>query len=261
MRITKPLVSILLPVHNSDKFLRDCLESLVSQSYRNIEIVAIDDGSKDRSYRILKSFAKKCSPRHGGAGKKVRVYRNVKRYGIAITLNRLLKKAKGEFLAFMDQNDISLKSRIKKQAKFLLENPQIVAVGTQCIFINKKNKRLDKSQFPLHNNLIYQSPLHGVSMQFETLLINTKLLPYDLLRFDTNSNPFIYSDIFMKLAPYGKLANLKDVLHQHRNHPKTYLHDLVRNPFSFLKLFLKSMSNYNYHLSLRSLFQPLIKQF
>ncbi|MEK7450501.1 MAG: glycosyltransferase family 2 protein [Patescibacteria group bacterium] len=252
MQKRKPLVSILLPVHNSGEFLADCLESLVSQSFKNIEIVAIDDDSKDNSFKILKEFSKKY--------KKVRSYRNVKRYGIAVTLNRLLKKAKGDYIAFMDQDDTSSKRRIKKQLKFLVGNEGVAAVGSQCIFIDEKGKRLGKSLFPKENHLVYQSPLHGVSMQFETLLINKKLLPKDLLRFDTNSNPFIYSDIFMKLLPYGKFANLPDYLHYHRNSPKAYLSDLIRNPISFIKLWLRSILNYDYPLSLKTPFLPFVRE-
>lgn len=252
MQKRKPLVSILLPVHNSGEFLTDCLESLVSQSCKNIEIVAIDDDSKDNSFKILKDFSKKY--------KKVRSYRNVKRYGIAVTLNRLLKKAKGDYIAFMDQDDLSSKRRIKKQLKFLIGNEGVVAVGSQCIFIDEKGKRLGKSLFPKENHLVYQSPLHGVSMQFETLLINKKLLPKDLLRFDTNSNPFIYSDIFMKLLPYGKFANLPDYLHYHRNSPKAYLSDLIRNPISFIKLWLRSILNYDYPLSFKTPFLPFVRE-
>lgn len=252
MQKRKPLVSILLPVHNSGEFLTDCLESLVSQSFKNIEIVAIDDDSKDNSFKILKEFSKKY--------KKVRSYRNVKRYGIAVTLNRLLKKAKGDYIAFMDQDDMSSKRRIKKQLNFLIGNEGVVAVGSQCIFIDEKGKRLGKSLFPKENHLVYQSPLHGVSMQFETLLINKKLLPKDLLRFDTNSNPFIYSDIFMKLLPYGKFANLPDYLHYHRNSPKAYLSDLIKNPISFIKLWLRSIMNYDYPLSFKTPFLPFVRE-
>src|SRR3989344_8963907 len=121
MKKTKPIVSILLPVHNADRYLSDCLKNLVSQSFRQIEIIAIDDCSSDNSYKILQSFAKKY--------KKVRVYKNIKRYGIVMTLNRLLRRAKGQHIAFMDAGDVSNKQRIKKQVEFLAENPEVVAVG------------------------------------------------------------------------------------------------------------------------------------
>ncbi len=265
----KPLVSIILPVHNSAKFLPECLQSLVKQTYKNIEIVTIDDSSVDNSYGILKEFSKKYSPRSGEAGsprfageagKKVRVYRNIKRYGIGVTLNRLAKKAKGDLIAFMDSHDISHIQRIKKQVKFLLENPEVVAVGNQCRFIDDNNKYLGKSKFPKENRFIYESPLHGISMQFETVLINKTLLPKDILKFDTNSNPFVYSDIFMKLLPYGKFANLNEYLHYHRNDPKAYFFDLRIHLISLIKLWIKSIANYNYQLSVKSFFTPLIKQ-
>ena len=200
MKTQKPLVSILLPVHNCEYFLTDSLKSLVSQGYRQIEIIAIDDKSSDSSLKILKSFAKKY--------KKVRVYRNIKRYGIGVTLNRLLRRSKGDYLTFMDAKDTVAKSKIEKGINFLLKNPEVVAVGSQCRFMSKKGKLIGKSDFPKENSLIYASPLHGISMQFETVLINKNLIPKDLLRFATNSHHFIYSDILLKLLPYGKFANL-----------------------------------------------------
>jgi glycosyltransferase involved in cell wall biosynthesis len=248
----KPLVSILLPVHNCERFLTDCIKSLIKQSYRQIEIIAIDDKSSDNSLKILRTFAK----RH----KKVRIYRNIKRYGIVMTLNRLLRKAKGDYIAFMSAKDISKPQRIKRQIEFLQENTEVVAVGAQCRFVNKKDKIIGKSEFPEKNHLIYASPLHGISMQFETVLVNTALIPKDLLHFQANSHHFIYSDILMKLLPYGKFANLSQYLHYHRNDPKAYFEDLREHTISLVKLWIKSIANYDYPLSIKSFFTPLIKQ-
>ena len=248
---TKSLVSIILPVRNSEKYLSLCLKSLIKQSYKNIEIVAIDDNSTDNSFKILKRFAKKY--------KRIRVYRNIKNYGRAVTLNRLIKRAKALLVAFMGASDIISKHRIEKQVKFLLKNPRIVLVGSQCIFINDNNKRIGKSKFPKENQFIYKSPLHGISMQFETVLINKSLLPKDALKFDVNSNPFLYSDIFIKLLPYGKFANLREFLHYRRSNPNIYFSDLRKNIVSLIGLLLKSVVNYKYRFSIRSLLLPLAR--
>jgi len=247
----KPLVSILLPVHNCERFLAECLKSLVGQSFKQIEIIAIDDKSSDSSLKVLKSFAKKY--------KKVRVYRNVKRYGIVMTLNRLLRRAKGDYIAFMDAKDISSRTRIKKQLEFILNNPGVVAVGAQCRFMNEKGHLIGKSLFPKENQFIYRSPLHGISMQFETVLVNKTLIPKDVLKFTSSINPFIYSDVFIKLLPYGKFANLNSYLHYHRKNPKEYFYDLRNNIISFIKLWLLSKSNYNYKPSLSSLLLPFTR--
>jgi len=252
MNIQKPLVSILVPVHNCERFLADSLKSLIKQSYRQIEIIAIDDKSSDNSLKTLKAFAKKY--------KKVRVYRNIKRYGIVMTLNRLLRRAKGDYIAFMSAKDISARGRIKKQIEFLLGNQGVVAVGSQCRFMNDKGRLIGKSDFPKENQFIYRSPLHGISMQFETVLINKALIPKDLLKFQASSNHFIYSDVLMKLLPYGKFANLSKYCHYHRNDPKTYFGDLRIHLISLIKLWIKSIANYDYQLSIKSFFTPLIKQ-
>ena len=250
--IEQPLISIILPVHNAAETLSECALSLLNQSYKNIEIIAIDDFSKDNSYSILKSLKKK-------GKKRLRVYKNVKRYGIGVTLNRLVKKAKGNYIAFMDTSDVSNPNRLKKQLNFLLNNKDVVAVGSQCTFIDERGKKIGRSDFPTQNSLIYENPLHGISMQFETVLINKTLLPKDVLKFHTGSNPFIYSDIFIKIANYGKFANLKEFLHYHRNNPKIYLSDIKRNIVSLVKLWVKSKAFYEYNSPLRSFFSPVIK--
>jgi len=248
----KPLVSILLPVHNCEAFLADSLKSLIRQDYRQIEIIAIDDKSSDLSLKILRSFAKKY--------KKIRVYRNIKRYGIVMTLNRLLKRAKGDHIAFMDTKDISSRQRIKRQIEFLLANPKVVAVGSQCRFINDRGKVIGKSNFPEENQFIYASPLHGISMQFETVLINTTIIPKDSLYFHTSFDHFVYSDALMRLLPYGRFANLPQYFHYHRNDPKAYFGHLRIHLISLIKLWIKSIANYEYQLSIRSFFSPVLKQ-
>ncbi|OGH20355.1 MAG: hypothetical protein A3D74_04590 [Candidatus Levybacteria bacterium RIFCSPHIGHO2_02_FULL_37_13] len=266
MRKTKPLVSIILPIHNSEKYLPSCLKSLINQSYKNIEIIAIDDKSIDDSFKILKNFAKKYSPRFGQprgkageAGKRIRAYKNIKSYGRAVTLNRLIKKAKAKLIAFMGDSDIAYIHRINKQVKFILDNPKTVAVGSQCVFINDKSKILGKSKFPKENQFIYKSPLHGISMQFETVLVNKSLLPKDVLKFDANSKPYLYSDVFIKLMNYGKFANLSEYLLYRRSNPNVYFSDLRKNIFSLAKLWIKSVANSDYRLSIKSLLLPLAK--
>lgn len=251
MKRIKPTVSILLPVHNSEKHLTECLKSLLKQSYRHLEVVAIDDFSTDSSYKILQKFKKRDN--------RLRVYKNVKRYGYEITLNRLFAKAKGQFIGFADAEDINEKERIKKQREYLLANPHVVAVGTQCRFINESGKRIGKSKFPVKNSLIYKNTLHGISVQFETLLINRYSLPKDILKVDTNIHPFTYSDFLIKLLPYGKFANLPNFLYQHRRNPQDYFQDLKQNVFSLFKLWVKSSADYDYKPSLRSIFSSVVK--
>lgn len=246
----KPKISVVLPVHNNAYFLPECLDSLLTQSYEEIEIIAIDDFSRDDSYRVLKAFRQ--------IDKRLRVYRNVKHYGQAMTLNRAIRRAKGQYVAFMDADDILYKDRLKKQLTFLENNPKVVAVGTQCTFISGQGKRLSKSAYPQDAQHIYNKPLHGISMQFETVMINKYQLPKDLLYFNTKEEALLYSDLFIKMLAYGELTNLSDTLQYHRKHTQAFP-SLFKELPSLLKVWTRYIAEQEYKLSVRSLYTTFFK--
>ena len=241
------LVSIILPVYNASTHLKSSLHSLLSQTYANIEIIVIDDNSKDDSYAVAKQLKSKDS--------RIRLYRNKKRYGLAICFNRAVKRARGAFVAFMDPTHVSAKNRIEKQVAFLENNSKVVAVGTQCAVIDHNNKKLGKLTFPHDPQEIYKSLINGISMQFESALINKRLLPKDILRFTNNSYPFIYTHVFIKFLQYGRLANLHEYLHSYRKTTKSAYAKLKKadHTLSLLKLWITSVTQYDYKPSLRFL--------
>jgi len=252
MTKVEPLVSIILPVCNASTHLPACLESLLRQKHDNIEIIAVDDSSKDSSVKILKEYRK--------FDKRVKVFINVKRYGLAITLNRALRRAKGDFVTFMNPHDVNSVWRIKKQLDFLTKNPKVVAVGTQAVSIDEKGKHIEKTQLPTEHETIYSSFLQGLSIQLETLMINRSRIPRDLLYFVHNKYPFVYMETFIKLFQYGKIANLLQHLYYHRGKQinQTSLTKSQRT-FKFIQLTAKSVAIYDYRPSLRSFFTPLLK--
>lgn len=238
----------MLPVCNAESVVKETVKSLLSQSYKNIEVIAIDDASRDASYALLRTFKKKY--------KRVRAYKNKKRYGLAVCLNRAIKRTKGSFVVIMDQNDIITKDKIKRQVNFLIKNPQIAAVGTQSVLINEKGKKLGKSNFPTSHEEIIKGLLNNSSLQFETAMINKKLLPKDLLSFKQQNASMLLHDLFMKILSYGEVANLPWILHYKRK-----ITGKSNTPAFFhqIKLWVKSVEN-DYKLPFHYLFTPLLKQ-
>ncbi len=249
-----PLVSIVLPVYKSEKHLESCLESLSSQSYKNIEIIAVVDYLGDESLKILRRYKK--------IDKRLRVYSNLQRYGLASTLNRLISLSKGDYIAFMDSQGIALKTRISKQVKFLVENPKVAAVGSQAILIDKDNKKLSKTEFPQIHVDIYRQLVAGASMKFETAMVDKTRLPKDILKFKKNTHyPFVYVDVFMKIGIYKELANLKDNLLNARQLTKDNKQIInLEKKLSFIKILFDSTTNYEYKPSLKTLFSPILRQ-
>ena len=118
----QPLVSVVLPCFNAQRFVDGCIRSLTTQDHRNIEVIALDDGSTDQTAKILASWA--C---HDG---RVRVISQGTNRGLISTLNQGVSAAKGAFIARMDADDIAAPTRLTRQLAFLLSNPSVDLVGT-----------------------------------------------------------------------------------------------------------------------------------
>lgn len=246
----QPLVSIIIPLRNAEKFLASCLKSISAQSYGRFEVIAIDDKSTDASFSILKHYKK--------LDKRFKAFQNVKAYGKAVSLNRAIKRAKGDFIAFMDPGDIAHKDRLKKQVTFLLSQTKTVAVGSQCSLINEKSKKIGQTNFPIDSASIYKKPIHGVSMLFESVMVNSMRIPSDILKFHTDALPYLYSDIVVKLMPYGEFVNLPTVLYSHREMATDSIRKNSLHIASVLKLWLRSEARNGYRPSIRSFIYPVL---
>ncbi len=250
----KPLVSIILPVFKSERHLEACLKSLSNQSYRDIEIVAVVDYLGDNSLKILKDYKK--------IDKRLRVYENLQRYGLASTLNRAIGLSRGSYIAFMDSTGTAHKTRISKQLKFLLSEPKIAAVGSQVNTVNDRNRKLSESNFPFYHDEIYKHLIGTQSIKFETVLVAKTRLPKDIIRFRKDKPyPYLYVDVFMKIGQYKEIANLEENLISVReisNENKSVLN--TSKISTLIKLFFESTTIYEYKPSLRSLFSPIIRQ-
>lgn len=141
----EPLVSIIIPVHNSSAFLEKALEALLQQTYTNIEIIVVDDESKDSSYTIAKQF----EPRS------IKVLRQ-QNAGAAVARNKGLSIAVGNYIQFMDADDYLSADKIEKQVRALQQNPGCVAVCNYTSFVNdcdlEKIHSEDQSRFIYSSN-------------------------------------------------------------------------------------------------------------
>lgn len=262
MKLKESLVSIIIPVYNAAEFLPQCLQTLIKQIYPHIEIIAIDDYSKDNSLKILQEYKKKYQKTRPQQSRKIEILRNKKHYGVAVCYNRALRIARGQFVTFMDSSDLVSLHRLKRQVNYLHANPKTVAIGSQYTSINENNKSFKKSSLPQEHEKIYHTTLlPSRSIKPETILINRLLLPKDLLYFTTNKYPLLFTEVLIKLLQYGKIANLKQSFYFHRvgigRLPRRS--SKLKHTFSLLQLFLKSRTIYDYRPSLKLLFPPLVK--
>jgi glycosyltransferase involved in cell wall biosynthesis len=161
---SKPLVSVIMANYNNELYLSEAIESILNQTYKNFELIIIDDCSTDSSWDIIQKYAKK--------DKRIRIYRNEKNLGCTKTANLAIRKSVGIYIARMDSDDISSKKRFEFQVDLLENNKKIGICGTNLLLINKEGKFISKrkyEKFPRKITLI-ESPFAQPSVMFRRIL-------------------------------------------------------------------------------------------
>jgi glycosyltransferase involved in cell wall biosynthesis len=127
--IENPLVSVILPVYNGSKYLKDAIDSVLGQTYPHIEILVINDGSTDDSQKIIDAF-----------GPNIRAFKQ-ENQGVAAARNFGIAKAKGQFIAFLDQDDYYPLDRFKLLVSSYKDTKKLISMGlTQFVFENELSK-------------------------------------------------------------------------------------------------------------------------
>lgn len=129
-----PLVSIVTPLYNCEKYIEETIQSVFNQTYKNWEMIIVDDCSKDSGVKIVEKYKK--------LDKRVKLFCNRQNLGGAETRNEAIKKAQGKYIAFLDSDDIWKKDKLEKQIKFMEKNNYDFS-HTEYERIGEKNEKLN----------------------------------------------------------------------------------------------------------------------
>ena len=143
MRGNPPLVSVVIPAYNHEKFVEKTIRSVLAQTYPNIELLVLDDGSKDHTFSILQSLRSECEKRFARFWLETQPNQ-----GTCITLNRLLSQAKGEYITILASDDELLPQHCAVLTDFLEKNPQVVLYVGNNEFIDAHDNRLERAKRP-----------------------------------------------------------------------------------------------------------------
>lgn len=139
----KPLISIITPSYNSEKFIEDTIHSILNQHYTAWELLITDDFSNDGTWEILQRYQKK--------DERIKVFRLIKNSGPGVARNNSIKEAQGKFIAFCDSDDQWKPDKLEKQVKFMLENNIALSFSSYDI-INEQNMTIGYVQAPVKVN-------------------------------------------------------------------------------------------------------------
>ena len=221
MHSINPKVSFLMSVYNGEKYLEKSLISIKNQTYKNYEIIIVNDASTDKTLSIIKKYKK--------FFQSFKIINNKENIGLTNSLNLAAKFAKGEWLARLDADDVCHNLRLDKQLKLCLSNKSIALVGSGCNFIDSKSNFLFSKSYGSKSEEII-SKLEKVNAFFphSSALINKSIF----LELGGYDEFFKFSqdyDLWLRISEKYKIAASRDFLVDIRIHNNRISSKKTRN--------------------------------
>ena len=202
---TKDLISVILPVYNGEEHLTECIESVLSQTYDNLEFIIVDDASTDNTLNILRKFA--------AIDSRIKIFQHTINQKQTAAANTAIKNARGDYLARMDADDVALPSRLKKQVEFMQKNPDIGLLGSWVHLIDDNGK----PYYVLKTNT--SQGYLGWSLLFDTSFAHSSvMMRKDIIKqvgFYQSAEAEDY-DLGSRINRLAKVANIPEILQQKR---------------------------------------------
>lgn len=213
MTNSKPIVTVLMPVYNGERYLREAIESILLQTFRDFEFLIIDDGSTDSSVDVIRSY-------NDG---RIKFIENKRNTGLPFTLNKGIDLAAGEYIVRMDQDDISLPTRIEKQVRFMDNYPETGVSGTWVKFVDISHHPWKSVvyKYPIKPRDIKARSLFNSSFAHPSVIMCRSLLEKFQLKYDPQHLNAEDYGLWQKCSFCFPLANIPEVLLIYRVHSES----------------------------------------
>jgi len=202
--INEPIISVVMAVYNSEKYIREAVDSILNQTFRNFEFIIINDGSTDKTQEILESYN---DPRI--------VLTHQKHMGLTKSLNKGIALAKGKYIARQDADDISLPDRLEKQIEFLELHKDISLIGTAAKIIDIRGFYLKTIKYPTDHSSLRIAIKHSNHFWHGSVMFRKQnffeLGGYQEILFTAQDY-----DLWLRFVEKFKVANLSDPLYKYR---------------------------------------------
>ncbi len=211
----QPLVSICIPTYNVDKTIAETLNSIINQTYKNMEIIISENASTDNTLTILDKFH---DPR-------INIYKNNKTISAEKNWNKCIELAGGDYIAIFHADDLYMPEMVEKQVKAFLDNPSIGAVFTTATYINEHGEKIGESKFPdmLKGKKIYDFSdiflslmRNGTFLMCPSVMVKNEiykgLTPFNYEKFRTSAD----LDMWLRILEMHRVAILEERLLNYR---------------------------------------------
>lgn len=201
-------VTVLMPVYNGERFLREAIDSILQQTFTDFELLIIDDGSEDESVAVIQEYY----------DSRIRLVHNGTNLGLVASLNKGFGLARGEYVARMDCDDVCLPERLALQVAFMEEHREIGICGTWVELIVEPSGQIWRC--PTDPDTVKCSLLFGPVLVHPTVMIRRAFLNESRLLYDPLFKHAEDFDLWVRASEYTSIANIGKVLLRYRLHPQ-----------------------------------------
>jgi glycosyltransferase involved in cell wall biosynthesis len=230
MPSNRPILSVILPAYNAEKYITEAIISILNQSFNDFELLIADDGSTDNTKQIIESFS----------DNRIKTIHNSKNIGKNETVNRLFHSSKGVYITIHDADDISVKDRFEKQISFFCKNPKYSLCGTFFKTIDSRGKfikevELEHNYHTIKKNIIAKSQFHGPTVMFKREIVDQVGGLFRYFKWGEDI------DFTLRVVEKFQATNLREFLYLYRIHDKSLTKDIsFLNPDRLVNLKLRN---------------------
>ena len=211
-------VTVLLPCYNAENYISSSVKSILTQTYRSLELYIIDDASSDKTIDLISQMD----------DDRIRLIKKERNTGYTDSLNMGLKLANGKYIARMDADDISHPERLAKQVAYMEANPECVVCGTTIRLIPSQSP----FTYPVVHNRILEELFFTNPFAHPSIMMRKSVIDQYQLQYDKSYEPTEDYELWSRVLQLGQLHNLNDVLLDYRTHDNqisAYKRTLQRN--------------------------------
>jgi len=206
--MNRPIVSVLIPVYNAEKYLCEAVDSILTQTLSDFELIILNDGSSDASHSILSEYEAKDARI---------VYKNfTQNRGLPSVLNDGIKTARGKYIARMDQDDISLPTRLQEQVSWMEAHPEVDICGAWVELIGSAQS--GGWQHPVDHASIHARMLFSNAIAHPTVMMRADSMRNKALRYDEKRIYIEDYELWSRALEKMQFANLDKILLRYRIH-------------------------------------------
>lgn len=204
--MSKPEVSVVMSVYNGERYLPEAVESILNQTLANFEFIIINDGSTDSTGAILRRYQE--------TDERLRVY-GQENLGLIASLNKGCRLARGEYIARMDADDVSLPERLAKQVRYMEEHPEIGVLGTWVAFIDENGETRGDWCMPTLPGLLGWSLIFGNCLAHPAVMMRSEMVER-LGYYQPEALHVEDYDLWTRASFFTRIANLAEILLKYR---------------------------------------------